>query len=66
MDETYVSDRDLAERYSKARGTIWRWPQTIGFPNPIKLSPGCTRWRMSEVIAWEQRQPRYQSAKRGG
>lgn len=24
------------------------------FPRPIKLTPGCTRWRLSEIEAWEQ------------
>jgi prophage regulatory protein len=26
------------------------------FPKPVKLSPGCTRWRLSELEAWETAQ----------
>lgn len=59
QEESYASDRELAKRFGNARPTIWRWIDSLGFPKPVKLSPGCTRWRMSEVIAWEQRQPRY-------
>lgn len=64
MESIYVSDRDLAKRYKKSRATIWRWLATLGFPAPVKLSPGCTRWRLSEVEAWEERQPRYTGAGR--
>ncbi|TKW67168.1 MAG: AlpA family phage regulatory protein [Paracoccus denitrificans] len=23
------------------------------FPQPVKLTPGCTRWKLSEIEAWE-------------
>jgi len=23
------------------------------FPQPIKLTPGCCRWKLSEIEAWE-------------
>lgn len=23
------------------------------FPKPVRLSPGCTRWRISDIEAWE-------------
>lgn len=59
MESIYVSDRDLAKRFKTSRGTIWRWPATRGFPAPVKLSPGCTRWKLCEVESWEAGQPRY-------
>ena len=50
----YLADRDLAERYGIARPSVWRWAKTQpNFPSPIKLSPGCTRWRLEDVEAWE-------------
>lgn len=52
----YVSDQQLAVRYDVHRSTIWRWPQSRGFPQPVRLSPQCTRWRLEDVVAWEQRQ----------
>lgn len=50
----YVSDQNLAGRYSVSRQTVWRWLKTDPtFPKPISLSPGCTRWRLDEVERWE-------------
>lgn len=50
----YMSDRQVAKRYSVSRGTPWRWAKTDpNFPKPVELTPGCTRWRLSELEAWE-------------
>jgi prophage regulatory protein len=49
----YVADVALAARYSVSRNTIWRWTEKGELPQPLKLSPGCTRWRLSDVEAWE-------------
>ncbi|OWJ74618.1 helix-turn-helix transcriptional regulator [Haematobacter genomosp. 1] len=52
---SYVSDQHLAGRYSVSRPTIWAWlKKDPSFPKPVKLSPGCTRWRLDEIEAWEQ------------
>ena len=50
MPETYLSDLQIAARYAVHRLTPRRWPD---FPKPIKLTPGCTRWKLSEIQAWE-------------
>ena len=55
-NETYLSDRQLAERYKVHRTTLWRWVERNQFPKPVKLSPGCTRWKLSDVEAWEAKQ----------
>ncbi|WP_363301091.1 AlpA family phage regulatory protein [uncultured Roseovarius sp.] len=53
----YLSDEQLAARYNVSRGTVWRWHRTDPtFPRPVKLSPGCTRWKLAEVEAWEAAQ----------
>lgn len=55
MAETYVTDTQLAARYGVHRTTPWRWVKTDpSFPQPVKLSPQCSRWKLSEVEAWEQ------------
>ena len=55
MAETYLTDLDLAARYGVHRSTPWRWAKTDpAFPKPVSLTPGCTRWLLSEIIAWEQ------------
>jgi predicted DNA-binding transcriptional regulator AlpA len=45
----YVSDRQLAERYSVHRATIWRWSQKGLLPKPVSLSEQCTRWVLGEI-----------------
>ena len=49
----YFSDKQLAERFGVTRSTIWRWARGGDFPQPVSLSPGCKRWRLSDVEAWE-------------
>ena len=54
MPESYLSDRDLASRYRVHHLTPRRWVKDDPtFPRPVKLTPGCTRWRLSEIVAWE-------------
>lgn len=54
MAETYISDTQLAARYGVHRSTPWRWAKTDpAFPQPVKLSPQCSRWKLSAIEAWE-------------
>lgn len=54
MADTYLRDTDLATRYGVSRTTVWRWQrERFDMPRPMRLSPGCTRWRLSELEAWE-------------
>ena len=55
--ETFLSANFLAERYGVHQKTIWRWTRNGQFPAPIQLTPGCTRWRHADVLAWEQSRP---------
>lgn len=45
----WASDAQLAEIYSVSRATIWRWTAAGRLPRPVKLSPGCTRWKLSDI-----------------
>jgi predicted DNA-binding transcriptional regulator AlpA len=54
-DTTWLSDYEVAARYSVTAPTVWRWVRTEeGFPQPIKLSGGTTRWRLDQLVAWEE------------
>lgn len=54
MSDTYLSDTDLAARYGVSRNTVWRWSrEKDDFPKPVKLSAGCTRWKLADVLRWE-------------
>lgn len=57
MADKYLSDTDLAKRYNIARPTVWRWHrEQQNFPRAIRLTPGCTRWKLSEIEKWEAAQ----------
>lgn len=47
--QRYVSDVQIAERYSVSRSTVWRWVSRGILPRPQQISPGCTRWRLDEI-----------------
>lgn len=49
--QVYVSDVQLAARYGVSRSTIWRWVASGRLPSPVALSPGTTRWLVSEIEA---------------
>ena len=50
----YLQDKKVAERYSVSRKTVWDWLKSDPtFPQPHKLSPGCTRWKHDDLEAWE-------------
>jgi len=53
MESIFISDKQAAERYSVNRTTVWRWLSLGVFPLPVKLSPGCTRWRLADLEKWE-------------
>jgi prophage regulatory protein len=54
INDFYLADTHLAKRYKVSRQTIWRWAASDEtFPSPIKLSPGCTRWKLSDLELWE-------------
>lgn len=54
MQTVYISDKDFAARYGNHRTWPWRLVKTDPlFPRPVRLSPGCTRWRLADVLEWE-------------
>lgn len=56
MPDVYISDAQLAARYGVHRSTPWRWAKADEtFPKPVKLSAQCSRWKLSEIEAWESR-----------
>lgn len=50
----YLTDREVAERYGVSRVTVWRWRRNDrNFPAPISFSPGCVRFKLADLEAWE-------------
>lgn len=50
----FLSDTQVAARYGVSRVSIWRWRKTDPtFPQPTTFSPGCVRWKLADLEAWE-------------
>ena len=49
MEPIWVNDKKLANYFDVSRATIWRWVKTGKLPQPVRITPGCSRWRLSEV-----------------
>ena len=61
--ETYLTDRQLGARFGVHHLTPRRWLKTDStFPRPVHLTPGCTRWKLSEILAWEAAKARQTAA----
>lgn len=62
-NERYLRDTAVAQRYGVCRQTVWRWAGQGALPEPIKLSGGATRWRLSDLLAHEASLPKGAKAK---
>lgn len=52
--EQYLSDLQVAGRFGISKATVWRWhDNNPDFPRRIKLSPGTSRWKLSELVQFE-------------
>ena len=52
-DTRYLTVDQVADRYGVSVDTIWRWKRDRRFPLAVRVGPGCTRWRMSDLIDHE-------------
>ena len=44
--------RELADRIGLSLATLWRLRRRGDLPEPIRLSPGCVGWRLSDIERW--------------
>lgn len=51
--QTFLAAKDLAKRYGTAVATIWAWAKDGRIPEPVRIPPGWTRWRLSDLEAFE-------------
>lgn len=47
--QKHYRDKDIAEAFGVSRNTVWRWVREGRLAEPVRLSPGCTRWPQSDV-----------------
>ena len=48
--QRYLREKQVLELLPVSRSTLWRWVKAGTFPPPVKLSPGVTVWRASDVF----------------
>ena len=59
---TYLTDRQVAERYEISRPTVWRWVSIGHMPPPEAIGPNTKRWRVATLADWdEQRETQQQT-----
>jgi predicted DNA-binding transcriptional regulator AlpA len=49
----FLSDKDVALRYSLSRSSIWRLVAKGQFPRPYRLTNGATRWKIVDLDAYD-------------
>ena len=54
-ENLYLSVDQVAERFGVSIDSIWRWKRKGSFPAAVRVGPGCTRWRLSDLIDHENK-----------
>lgn len=49
---TLLTERELIDRLSISRSTLYRWQTAGSFPKRLHIGPGRVAWRACEVEAW--------------
>ena len=49
--QVYYRDKDIAHAFKVSRNTVWRWVKEGRLSEPVRISPGCTRWPQSAIDA---------------
>ena len=63
FEPAFLDIHAVARRYDVKRATIWSWMSQGRFPQPLRFTPGCSRWSSEDLRAWED-QKRAESAPR--
>ncbi|MFN3823583.1 MAG: helix-turn-helix transcriptional regulator [Pseudorhodobacter sp.] len=51
----YLTVEQVAKRFGCSTDSIWRWKRSGRFPAAVRVGPGCTRWRLSDIEEYESR-----------
>lgn len=57
IDERYLTLKEVRARYGISHGTVYGRIKAGEFPAPLKFGKS-SRWRLSELAAWERSLPR--------
>ena len=47
----------VEQRFGLSKSTIYKLMAAGTFPRPVKISPGCVRWRVADLEEWEATRP---------
>jgi prophage regulatory protein len=47
--------QQVAGRFGVSTDSIWRWKRDGDCPAQVRIGGNCTRWRLSDIIAHENR-----------
>ena len=47
--KTYLSDKQVAQRYSIGRSTVWQWVKDGLLPSPVRFGQRCSRWSSEDL-----------------
>ncbi len=53
----YLSVEQVSVRFGVSKDTIWRWRREGEFPAPVRLGGRTSRWRLSDLEAYEAQCP---------
>lgn len=54
--ERFLTVKAVADRYAVHVASVWGWARDDHeFPKPVRLSGRCTRWRLSDLLNWEEK-----------
>ena len=54
IEKRWLTDREVAARYSVSRITVWRWSRTGHLPAPYKIGPNTSRWSAEELVEFDR------------
>ena len=52
-EPAFFNIHDVARRYGVTRATIWSWMAQGRIPQPMRITPGCSRWPLADLKKWE-------------
>jgi len=56
MTQVFITTNGLAERWAINRATVYKWMDEGRIPQPIRIGGGDSRWRLDDIIAFENAQ----------
>ena len=52
--EIFLRAKDVAARLGVKPGTVWKWAREGKLVKPMKLSPKCSVWKVSDIEKFQQ------------